>query len=409
VDARPQVPAPPPDPDEDRGKTPFDRQRDDERGDSFTPRGARVGTFILFPSVNLSSEWNSNVFAESTNEVSDTILRVKPVMLLRSDWEQHFLAVEASAEAVRFMEYTSDDQNNASLSVRGNYDASEALKFNARVASDFGHEERGDPDAVNGVEPTPTRQYTGKVGMEYRPARVGVTVNNEVVQRDYDDVSALGGAPINNDDRDRLSNKTTVRLGYEYLPDTDAFVELGYNVVRYDQPIDDAGYRRDSNGQRVGIGTEIDFTGVTVGEVFVGWARQDYEDDRLETFSGIDFGSSLRWNATKLTTARLSVTRSIDEVTNAGASGRTSTSGRVDIEHELLRNLVTAAYGSYMLGEYSGITQEDETWSAGLKATYQMNRYLQLEPLFDHRKRTSNVPSAAFTQSVARLNVTTRF
>lgn len=408
-DPRQETAPVPTDPDEDRGKTPFDRQRDDERGDSFTPRGARLGSFILFPSVNLSSEWNSNVFAESTNEVSDTIVRLKPNLILRSDWNEHFLAFEASAEAVRYMEYTSDDQNNASASLRGTYDASEALRLNGRVATEFGHEERGDPDAVNGAEPTPTRQFSGKVGLEYRPSRLRLTLSNETVQRDYDDVATTGGTPINNDDRDRLSNKTTARIGYEYLPETDAFVEIGYNLVRYDQPVDDSGYRRDSNGQRVAIGTEMDFTGVTAGEVFMGWARQDYEDDRLDTFSGLDFGATLRWNATNLTTARLTVSRSIDEVTNSGAAGRTSTSARADIDHELLRNLVTSLYGSYTLGDYSGITQEDETWAGGLKATYQMNRYLQLEPLFDYRKRTSNVPSAAFTQGVARLNVTTRF
>lgn len=409
ADERLKPALPPPDPEEERGKTPFDRQRDLERGDSYLPRGYRFGSFLFYPTVETYLERNDNIYAQPSNRVGDWIAAAGPSFRLRSDWNRHFFESEATFRAIRYFENGDDDQNNAYFSMRGQYDVSRALTVNGRVALESDHEDRGDPDAANGREPTPTRRYIARLEGEYRPSHVMARLSADLVRYDFSDVARANNTPINNDDRDRTRAVLTGRLGYEYLPETDAFIEVSVNRVDYAVDADDFGYRRSSTGQRFVVGTEVDFTGVTVGEVYLGWMRQDFEDERLETVSALDAGGRVRWNATNLTTVTMALTRTIDDVTNAGAAARQTTTGRIDVDHEFLRNLTANAYVSFSEADYQGIDIVDDTLMAGLRVEYLVNRHAKLGVRYDFRDRTSNSAGREFRQNVTRLDLAVRF
>ena len=119
---------------------------------------------------------------------------------------------------------------------------------------------------------------------------------------------------------------------------------------------DDIGYDRDSTGFKITAGTQLDLTGVTRGDVFIGYLRQKPEETRLglQTTSGFLIGTHLTWNATRLTTVNVNIDRNVKETTQAGVAGVDSYTGSVTVDHELLRNLLLDAGASLENDKYNG-------------------------------------------------------
>src|SRR3546814_5358226 len=89
-------------------------------------------------------------------------------------------------------------------------------------------EERGSPDDVNGEEPTEYTLITPFVGAFHRWNRVSLDVEAGADVLDFDDVGTAAGTTINNDDRDRTEYSLTTRLGYDIMPQYEAFIrEIG--------------------------------------------------------------------------------------------------------------------------------------------------------------------------------------
>jgi hypothetical protein len=178
--------------------------------------------------------------------------------------------------------------------------------------------------------------------------------------------------------------------------------------VDYSSAVDDAGFKRDSDGYELIAGTRIDFSGVTYGDIFGGYRRQMYDDARLESVSGPTFGGLVTWNVTGLTTIKGSIQRSVEESTLSGASGFFATEYKATVDHELLRNLLIGADISYLVDDYKGIDRTDNYYHGGAYARYLMNRNLYLTARYDYQKRDSNVTGADYDRNVVLLQVSTQ-
>src|SRR4029079_18967381 len=65
--------------------------------DPFVPLGTRIGSFLLFTSLQTDGDYNSNVFA-SPQAASDVALELWPAMRLASMWSNHALEIRASGD-----------------------------------------------------------------------------------------------------------------------------------------------------------------------------------------------------------------------------------------------------------------------------------------------------------------------
>ena len=192
---------------------------------------------------------------------------------------------------------------------------------------------------------------------------------------DFDDVETSTGT-LNEDDRDRTIVEGTVRAGYEIVPEYEAFVRGSVNSRLYDSDFDDQGLNRDSFGYEFVVGTAIDFSGVTFGDIYVGYISQEYDDDNLSTVEGVTFGGKVTWNLSGLTTLTGSVARTIEEAISSRASGRFTTRAGITVDHELLRNLLFNASVLGIRRDYEGIDREENDAVFGLGGKYMMNRNL---------------------------------
>ncbi len=370
--------------------------------------GIVLGSFLLLPSFTLGAEYNDNIFAEETDERADLFFTASPAVSLQSDWGRHALGVYAAAVVNRYLDNTREDNENFSLTMDGRVDVTRDTNIFAGAGIELLHEDRGSPDDVNGEVPTEFSVAGAQIGVLQNWARVSARADARVRQFDYDDVPAAG-AVINNDDRDRTEFEGSLRGAYEILPGYEAFIEGRLISRNYDDPVDDAGFQRDSDGYNVNAGVAIDITGLVFGDFFAGYWSQDYEDPSFGASDSLSLGADINWNVTPLTTLRLGVARSIEETTLVGAASFTATRISLSADHELLRNLLLNADVTGTRNDYENIERTDDIVSLSVGVTYLMSRYVHLSAGYSFAMRDSDAAGFDYDRNSVIIRVRLQF
>ncbi|MGE0651349.1 MAG: outer membrane beta-barrel protein [Alphaproteobacteria bacterium] len=373
-----------------RGQTVEERQRPD-----LDPLGVRVGAFTLFPSIALEEQYSDNIFATENNTIDDFITRLLPRARLRSNWNNHSLSVYGNADIGRYADNGNEDYEDYTVGTNGRLTILRDTWLQGQVEHQRRHEDRGSPDDVGGVEPTIYGATLGQLTGFHRLNRLNFTLSGTVERLDYDDVATGGGGNINNDDRDRYEMETSLRVGYEVVPNYEAFVRGGYLKRTYDD-ISDNGLDRDNDGYEIVAGISVDFGGITFGDFFAGYRTQEYDDPALKGVKGPSVGGEITWNVTPLTTIIGTLSRTIEESTSGDgmgnfASGRFLTAAAIRAQHELRRNLIVGANVGYENDDYEGISRTDETLRFGINANYMMYRNLYIRGGYAVRSRDAEI------------------
>ena len=390
-----------------RGETVTTRQRPE-----VIPLGMRVGTFLLYPKISVTETYDDNIFRVEEDKDHDLITTIGPEFDLRSDWNNHAFNLRGDARIDRFARSEKENVEDYNVDADGRYDVTRNIFLFGFLGYSQLSEDRGSPDDVGGVEPTEYNVYRGSVRYFHRLNRVSFRLDAGARKFDFDDV-ATGPAPsINNDDRDRLVSSVTLRAAYEIVPEYEAFVRGTVNNRAYSTQVDDTGVSRDSQGYEIVAGVAIDLTGITFGDVFVGFREQRYDDDNLSTIEGITGGANITWNVTPLTTFQAGIVRRVEETTafvgGLVSSGFFATRYSLSADHELLRNLLLNANVALTENDYKGIDREDRIYAVGVSARYLLNRnlYGSIGYRYTQRDRDATLgDDADYTQNVVTLRV----
>lgn len=367
--------------------------------------GIRQGGFLLFPSIDVTTAYNDNIFATESNTLDDVIFTVSPGLRVQSDWNQHFLQFQGSGDIVRYADQTAEDHEDFSLGANGRLDIRRDTNATAGLFYRAESEERGSPDDVNGRTPTDYTVAGIDTGFFQRWNRVSAQADFGFQQYDFDDVATSAGTIINNDDRDRDEYRFSLRGGYEIVPEYEAYLQGIYSAVNYDSAVDDNGVNRDNDGFEVRVGARVDLSALVFGDVYVGYITRDYDDASLESADAVSAGADLTWNATTLTTVKGGINREVSETTLANASGRLSTAFRSSVDHELLRNLILSGRFGLSRDEYEGTSREDDYIRAGIGGKYMLNRNFHLTLQYDYINRTSSAANADYDRNLVFLRL----
>lgn len=352
--------------------------------------GAKAGGFTIFPSIEVEETYNDNIFGTQTGARDDFITTFTPAVRIASDWNQHSLGFNGSADVVRYWTNDTEDHETANLSVDGRLDIRRDTNVTGEAGYEKGSEERGSVNDAGGITPTEFDVVSLDVGIFNKWNRVSVTADGSVKQRDFDDVRTTTGV-VNNDDRDRDEFELDVRAGYEIQEEYEAFAQVILTSVNYGDPLDDNGLNRDSEGFEIRAGARVDLSGLIFGDVFVGYLDRDYDDPTLKSVETVVGGVDLTWNVTSLTTITGGFSREVSETTLAAASGSLSTAYRIRADHEVLRNLILSVRARYANDEFEGTQREDDNYSGGVRAEYMLNRNMSVVLEYNYNERVSNL------------------
>ncbi len=390
-----------------KGQSVFERSRPD-----YEPLGIRAGSFVFSPGITFATEFDDNIFigddSDGGNKEGDTIFVVSPGVRVDSDWERHSLTFRAGARSGNYLDNSTQDYTDALLAVNGAYDISKGFFISGGLSGQQLREERGSPNDTVGNQFGPTKYFLSilNAGITRDVGLIGFNIDSNLIRWDYDRVGNL-----NNDDRDRDDLDVTGRVNYNFMENYKAFVSVGGNKREYDNSIDSNGFQRSSEGNEYRVGTNFDITELVTGELYGGWAWQDYNDSRFSTIKTPVYGASVLWDLTGLTSLKGSVTRQITDSVQSNISGYVESAYRVSVEHELLRNILLGAAVEYRNYDFRGISvnREDDLYSGEIGARYLLNRIVVLGFDYGYYTRSSNASSQDYTQNTAIATVGLKF
>lgn len=369
--------------------------------------GIHAGGFTVFPKATIGETYNDNIYATDVNEQDDFITTLGAAVEVNSNWSRHALNFSAGLTQFLYADQTDENRLDWNLGVNGALDITQNSRLSGGTTYSQLHEDRGDPNAVAAaVEPTEYTLWGANAQFDQKFNRVTARVSGSVNDFDYDDVENTIGGIIDQDDRDRKVYLEALRLGYDVSPDTNLYIEGSLNQRDYDEEPPVVAVDRNSDGYAVVAGSEFRLSNLAQGKAFIGYQEQTYDSPLFPKIDGLDYGASVEWYVTGLTTVTFDAASTVEETTTAGASGYLAQTVDLRVDHELMRNLLLNGNVGYGKDDYEGVSRTDDIIRAGLGLDYLMNRNFSVGVAYDYTDRDSDLAGSDYKRNQVGLKLT---
>src|SRR5258708_1775536 len=162
----------------------FERARPD-----YDPLGIRLGSFLAYPSARLAETFDSNVFATTNNTKNDFYTTLNPSIAIRSDWNVHSVALQASSLTRRYASQVSENVTNFLIAGNGRLDILRDIYMRGGAGYQLLHEDRSSPDSpATGTKPVEYHVTSANLGYVHEPGRLGVRVDATVDSYSFNNV-----------------------------------------------------------------------------------------------------------------------------------------------------------------------------------------------------------------------------
>ncbi|MGB4100569.1 MAG: outer membrane beta-barrel protein [Alphaproteobacteria bacterium] len=362
-----------------------------------------VGSFQLFPSVEVGPVFDSNIYAQKTGEKSDYVWTVRPGISAFSNWNRHALQFGAQGDFGFGTFRPAENYYDGILNMRGRLDL--ANRTNFEFGGDYQRltEARGSPDNNIQAEPADFNYSHAFVALKRKQGRFDIRTQYDVSRFDYDHVKTAT-SEINLNFRNRLQQAVTAELGYEVMRFWRPFVRGQYDWRDFD-----VNSQHNSQGYTVLGGSGFEMGGGTVtGEVYAGLMSHDYRnwtsDGVGNTTSSFKFGGKGLWNITGMTSLVLEADRTLEDTTTTGYRSFIATGGSATLQHELRRNILLEAKGGMTRYDFNGAPErQDDQYNAGAGMRYFFNRHFYSDIQYDFTNRISTVGANNYDRHVVQL------
>lgn len=365
-----------------------ERVTDRERSE-YQPLGFNAGNYLIFPSVDVSTSYNDNIFATKNDGVGGWRFEVAPSVIFSSRLPRHVLDLIVSARRVEFSNPDQEAFTDGSLYLRGRLDIDHGNALFGHMLGSYQHEELGSAEADRDArDPISYWRNRAEFGYIRDAGRLALRAGVKAEQFDYNDVMGFDGNVIDQDYRDRTTYSANLKLTYRFSPGYK--LNTQFRVQRVENE-GNAAFDRDSFGYDILTGVDFEFSPLWKFYLAAGFQHQGFEQANLKDLNAFVYLAQLQWLATEQMTIYLGAERQ-SSVTGFGDS-----SVRLDrifdgkVEYEIWRNLILTATGKYTQSDFIGSGREDESLLAGVGFEYLANRNLKLSLRYDYSERVSTV------------------
>ncbi len=357
--------------------------------------GIPLGAFVAYPKLGVGVERTDNVYASSARQVDDVVWKVQPDVVVASTWSRHSLQAFARGNISRYSDFESENTEDYTVGATGRLDITRRSNVTAGVTYGSLSEPRTSSSspvlAANPIEYDNTTAFV-VAGREFNRLKVSARV--DLSKFDYQDGRTTAGANVEQDDRDRTNTSLTARADYALSPATALFIQVSGNKRDYRLGKPAVTLIRDSDGVEALAGANFEIGALMRGEVGVGYLRQSYDDLAFKDISGLGARAQVEWFPTELTTVTVVGTRSVEDTGIVGSSGNQSSNLIPQVDHELLRNVLITGQLAYGKDEYEGVARNDKRLTAGVGATYLLNRHVGLSVNYSYYDQKSDGAAA---------------
>lgn len=248
------------------------------------------------------------------------------------------------------------------------------------------------PAEIPDVATRPLRQtFDGSLGLAKDMGKARFSVTGKVERDIYGNAILATGDTLSQEERNSTLATVALRGGYEISPALTPFIELEYGRRVMDIDVDSAGFARSADRLAVRGGTAFDLGEKLNGELSAGWLQETPDDARLAPISGATVNANLKWSPLRGTNVTLNGATEVETGTTANESGSILYTGRLGVDHRLLRNLTGNLNFGAEWRDYAGSGDHDLTLSAEAGLTWWLNRYAGVTTRVRHETTTSSL------------------
>lgn len=349
--------------------------------------GVRVGGFILLPAVDIGAEHSDNVFAQSVNEQSDTLLWINPRADLVSNWSVHSLALNAELLSRRYNEFEAQNTTDWTLGANGVLEITRRARVRGAASYTSGSEQIADNPNIGLREALEFTEWQYRAGGDVGFNRLELNFEAGVNEIDFDDGVLNNGSAIDQDSRDRRTVTALVGARYEVSPLTRVFVTASTNQREFDTT---GLVNRDSEGVEVIAGVAFEASSLILGQFGVGYFDQSFDNRGTGDESGVSVRGALDWMPTPLISVGLTAERGVRDTGLIDAVSSIATGVTTTVDYEWRRNVILSADAGYSNNDFVGLDREDVAWSFGLGASYIINRTASVVTRFNRTDQDSS-------------------
>ena len=372
---------------------------------SYEPIGLQWGSFYVFPRLDLSATYDSNVFVTPNHTTGDEFFDIRPAVYTVSNWPRHAVSLEVAGDERLYASHSSENQTNFNAALAGRVDITNDY-ITGGVGYTLGHEDRSSPDNVfNQKNPIEYQVGTAWLRYVHEVGLVGFRITGRISDWGYNNGVTITGVRIPETYRDYLTYSVTPQVSYELYPGYYAFLLASFNWRDYNDKFDIAGFQRSSWGYEVDAGVSVALTGKLFGRAYIGYIDQMYDDLRLKPANGVGFGGDLLWNVTPITSVKVALARTVEETeptTVPGAlipaSSILQSAGSVAVEHAFRQNILGWGRAGVINQAFVGTRRNDYIYTAAAGARYLINRFVNVGLDFTYNKRDTNFPIFNYDQ-----------
>lgn len=316
------------------------------RQEPYDPVGIKIGSFVLFPELDLGTSYYSNVF-HAPSAKSDVAFDVVPSARLVSNWSRHALEFSATGILSFYNDYTTEDDRDYQLEARGRLDITSRANIQALISRQQSFEDRSALDASSVGTRAKIIEDRAEAAYNQRFNRLSLQLRGSISDYTYGSTEDLG-VTTNNQDRDYTQYEEAARVMWELKPQLSPFFEVAVNHRDYAEAAQSDGINRTSNGERYRFGISFGNDGDIVrGEVSLGYGVQTPSDRRLHPVDGLIIDANATWRITPLTSILFNAMSDVSETTTADVGGAFYRAASIGIRHQLRSYLVVSAAFNY--------------------------------------------------------------
>ena len=274
--------------------------------------GVSVGAFTLFPMLELSLGYDSNVFATTAPTTPSAVAVVRPSLELRSEWLNHSLRLLANGGFGFYPSAPTQNFQNYTVQADGKLDIRYDFYLTGLIAFRRNTEALGTPNTSFAQAPTVVDSVPLELSLYQKFNRLFYQLTVSATKYWYYDYSTITALGLPAASRNRTEFEQKLKVGYEFLEGVSFYLTPGINQRVYDETVNTAGQQRDSTGWNFGGGLALSLGPKSTIEGGIGYTSQTYASDGTTT-AATTFSLTGSWNGYPPLTLRPAVTRSINE------------------------------------------------------------------------------------------------
>ncbi|CAN1722886.1 polysaccharide biosynthesis protein VpsM [Hyphomicrobium sp. 1Nfss2.1] len=375
--------------------------------DPYPPIGTKIGSFLLFTTLEANYDYNSNLFA-SPNALGDSSLEVRPAARLASNWSRHAVELRASGDLSYHDRYSSEDDRAYVVEGLGRVDITSRSNLQGFLAREYGQESRSAINAESaGTRPNITVDRA-RAAYNQRFNRLTMQLRGNIVDTSYS-TNVFDDQTQSNSDRDYMLYEQAVRPMWEFSPYLFAFADISFNQRDYKIPTFSDGILRSSTGERYRFGVSFgDVSQVLRGTISLGYAHQQIDNHLLPAVDGLLIDADLAWAVTPLTVLSFTATSDVAETTTAYSPGVMERNYGLEARHSFTRYLVGNAGVGYMTRNFINTDYNEEQFTAAVGTEYYANSWSVLFARYQHIDFQSSQAQSSYTAEIVQAGVRLR-